>query len=101
MKVRNAVGVLHGRGLVHGDLRDCKYDVHKGGWSMRVLLVDFDWAGTTGEAQHPVGWNKETAIDLQSFVGGKLLKRRTIMPWLTFFFPNSVIVSARSADGRI
>lgn len=49
-KVQHAVDVLHGHGLVHGDIRWRNILVAEDG---RVSLLRFDWAGRIGEARYP------------------------------------------------
>ena len=59
-EVRIAIGILHDRGYVHGDLQDCNMMCTKEGGACRILLLDFDCAGRPGEAQYPLGLNQET-----------------------------------------
>ncbi|KAI8996215.1 hypothetical protein BD414DRAFT_193078 [Trametes punicea] len=48
--LREAVGLLHERGLVVGDLRERTLWLLKGGG---VMLVNFDWCGKEGAARYP------------------------------------------------
>jgi serine/threonine protein kinase len=58
-EVGNAVRLLHENNIVFGDLRDANilYDASEG----RVVLVDFDWAGTDGKCRYPATLNPSTA----------------------------------------
>ena len=49
-KLQQALGLLHGRGLVFGDLRSQNVMVTK---AKQVKLIDFDWAGEEGQAKYP------------------------------------------------
>jgi len=48
--VRRALDLLHGHGLVFGDLRAPNIMITKDG---KVKLIDFDWAGEEGQAKYP------------------------------------------------
>ena len=85
-EVRNAVGVLHLRGFVHGDLRDSNMMCIQEGGAWRVLLVDFDWAGTIGVARHPVGWNQETVRRPAGVSGGQIIQREDDNAMVNFLF---------------
>ena len=87
MKVRNAAGVRHARGFVHGDLRDCNMMCINEGGAWGVLLVDFDWAGTTGEARHSVGWNKEAACRPAGVCGRQIIQTEDDNAKVNFLFP--------------
>ena len=53
-KVEEAVGLLHNKGIVFGDLRSNNILYTP---SDRVIIVDFDWAGNDGESRYPVTLN--------------------------------------------
>ncbi|KAI0357051.1 hypothetical protein OH77DRAFT_123517 [Trametes cingulata] len=61
--VRHALEVLHGAGLVHGDVRPnilpCPRQDGKNG----AMLVNFDWAGEDGQACYPALLNQSREID--------------------------------------
>ncbi len=88
--VRNAVEILHNHSFVHSNLRDCNMMCMEKGGAWRVLLLDFDWAGRTREAQYPVGLNHKTVCQPAGVCGGGLFKCKTIITRLTFFFPLAV-----------
>ncbi|EKM50342.1 uncharacterized protein PHACADRAFT_264967 [Phanerochaete carnosa HHB-10118-sp] len=51
--VRSAVTEhLHGRGLVHGDIR--RPNILLAGEEENVMILDFDWAGREGEVRYPL-----------------------------------------------
>jgi hypothetical protein len=64
--IRNAVKLLHGQGLVHGDLRVPNIMVTPTANGDTAKIVDFDWAGKNGEVKYPhdvnlhakLGWAK-------------------------------------------
>ena len=74
LAVHKAVGVLHDRGFVHGDLRDCNMMCTKvnGAWS--ALLLDFDWSGKHGEVRYPGGINRTTVYRPIEVQGGVLIR---------------------------
>jgi len=72
-KVRNAVGILHDHGFVHGDLRDCNMICTMDG-ERRVLLLDFDWAGKPGEALYPMSLNRQTVRRPVGACGGQTIR---------------------------
>jgi hypothetical protein len=51
--IRSAVKVLHGAGLVFGDLRLTTIVIDTTGGREGALLTDFDWVGLHGQAQYP------------------------------------------------
>lgn len=53
--VREAVGVLHGAGIAHGDLRDANVVMTHDG----AMVVDFDWSGKHGEVKYPATLNRD------------------------------------------
>ena len=53
-QTKEAIKKLHDGGFVFGDLRPPNV-LFSGG---RVLLIDFDWAGKSGEAQYPCGLSR-------------------------------------------
>ncbi|KAI3612074.1 proteinkinasesubdomain-containingproteinPKL/ccin9 [Moniliophthora roreri] len=54
--VRDALGVLHGLGFVHGDIRRPNILIADGDGDegKRTMILDFDWAGKEGEARYPL-----------------------------------------------
>jgi len=86
-EVRNAVGILHDCGFVHGDLRDCNMMCMKKGGAWRVLLLDFDWAGRTGEARYPVGLDQETVRRPAGVCGRGIIQREDDNAMVNFLFP--------------
>jgi tRNA A-37 threonylcarbamoyl transferase component Bud32 len=60
-QVERAVAVLHGAGIVFGDLRDANIMYGQSGGSAEgsVFLVDFDWAGKAGEGRYPATLNTD------------------------------------------
>lgn len=58
-----AMGILHGRNLVYGDLRRPNILIktnEKG--ELRALLIDFDWVGTADQARYPSSLNDSGEI---------------------------------------
>ncbi|KAK7022318.1 hypothetical protein R3P38DRAFT_1116409 [Favolaschia claudopus] len=51
--IRQAVEVLHGRGIVFGDLRLPNIMVYHRHGEERAVLIDFDWAANAGEGRYP------------------------------------------------
>ena len=65
--VRRALGILHGRGLVHGDIRLPNVIIQGGdddepkddeAMGARTRIVDFDWAGDEGTVRYPLYLSK-------------------------------------------
>ncbi|KAJ2915554.1 hypothetical protein MD484_g4881, partial [Candolleomyces efflorescens] len=54
--LKESVGYLHARGLVHGDIRTPNVIVERGEGSEggRTRMLDFDWAGREGEVRYPL-----------------------------------------------
>jgi hypothetical protein len=59
--VLEAMTHLHQAGYVHGDLRDTNLMVRKDG-QPGFMLVDFDWAGATGEVRYPMNVNTDPTL---------------------------------------
>ncbi|PVF98984.1 hypothetical protein CPB86DRAFT_732121 [Serendipita vermifera] len=64
-KVKQPMEKLHSGGFVHGDLRSVNLKVRKK-WKentpeqdVRVMRVNFNWAGKAGEARHPANVNHQ------------------------------------------
>ncbi|KAI9060335.1 hypothetical protein FKP32DRAFT_1578155 [Trametes sanguinea] len=57
--LREAIGLLHERNLVFGDLREPNVLLIKGGG---LMLVDFDWCGEEGTVTYPGDMNEEGSI---------------------------------------
>ncbi|EPT02361.1 hypothetical protein FOMPIDRAFT_53836 [Fomitopsis schrenkii] len=55
--VRDALALLHGAGMVHGDVRFPNILVANGNGDLRsrTRILDFDWAGAQGEVRYPLG----------------------------------------------
>jgi len=85
--VETAVGALHARGFVHGDLRDRNMMCTKEGGAWRVLLLDFDWAGRAEEARYPVGLNEQTAGRPAEVRGGQIIKEEHDNAMFNSLFP--------------
>ena len=49
-EVLDAINILHGSGLVFGDLRPLNVMITK---ANEVKLIDFNWAGVEGQAKYP------------------------------------------------
>ncbi|EKM75087.1 hypothetical protein AGABI1DRAFT_132540 [Agaricus bisporus var. burnettii JB137-S8] len=62
-QVMLAVGILHGRDLVFGDLRrpNIVIEANEKG-ELRTLLIDFDWVGTADQARYPSSLNDSGQI---------------------------------------
>jgi serine/threonine-protein kinase RIO1 len=69
-QVKAAIGKLHAKGLVFGDLRAPNV-LFPGG---KVCLIDFDWAGKMHEARHP--HSLSTLVDWPA--SARVLKREPI-----------------------
>lgn len=52
-----AVNVPHTGNFVHGDIRDVNLMFSKENKSIKVMIVDLDWAGTDGEIRYPANVN--------------------------------------------
>ncbi|KAH9072282.1 hypothetical protein EDB83DRAFT_211792 [Lactarius deliciosus] len=80
-QVAEAIGVLHGKNIVFGDLRYPNIMITK---DQRVRLVDFDWCGEHGKDTYPgsLNVNRDTtnSIDWHRGVerGGKMMKEHDI-----------------------
>ncbi|KAH8924591.1 hypothetical protein BT69DRAFT_1349368 [Atractiella rhizophila] len=72
---------LHQRGLVHGDVRDVNLLVSQSD-PVRVMLVDFDWAGKMGEVKYPMNVNRKDMWRPEGAVDGALIKAEHDMSML-------------------
>jgi serine/threonine protein kinase len=76
-QVEDAIGILHAKNIVFGDLRPPNVMITE---DDRVLLVDFDWCGVHQEHTYPVtlndGHNTPNSIDWHPGVvrGGRMMK---------------------------
>ncbi|KAI9068414.1 hypothetical protein FKP32DRAFT_1561744, partial [Trametes sanguinea] len=71
--LREAVGLLHARNLVFGDLREPNVLLRKGGG---LMLVDFDWCGEEGSATYPGDINEDGSICwAENATGGQLIRK--------------------------
>ena len=68
--VNTAVQQLHRAGFVHGDLRGPNVMV---GRDNSIAFIDFDWAGTVGEAVYPPLMNPEVRWHGDAKPGGEIL----------------------------
>lgn len=84
-EVRNAVGILHDRSFVYGDIRDYNMMCTKEGGAWRVLLLDFDLAGRPGEAQYPPGLNQETVHRPAGVCGRRIIQTEDDNAMVNFF----------------
>ncbi len=78
-QVRDAVRVLHEHGFVHGDLRSQNIMLDK---SLRLRVIDFDWAGQEGVARYP----KDLSPDIPWPAGAKpgmLITKEHDIYWVT------------------
>lgn len=62
--IKEALDLLHEKGLVFGDLRPpnimlCERDISDGETEQGAMLVDFDWAGKDGKQPYPPSLNTE------------------------------------------
>lgn len=72
-KLKEVVDILHSAGYVHGDLRNTNILVEVktiNAKDIRMHIVDFDWAGKTGETVYPFGVNCTTVKRAPSVGGG-------------------------------
>lgn len=67
--VRDAVDALHGKNLVHGDLRWANILITED----KTMVVDFDWAGTEGQVTYPASRNREIKWPEDSTVLGSIM----------------------------
>ena len=51
--ILKAIDILHGGGLVHGDVRGVNMMKSTKNGETVIMLLDFDWAGKDGEVQYP------------------------------------------------
>ena len=58
-EAKKAIGTIHAKGFVHGDVRDVNIMVHKHN-SRDIKFVDWDWAGRIGEATYPHNVNSQS-----------------------------------------
>jgi serine/threonine protein kinase len=66
--ILGALESLHEAGFVHGDIRDTNIMVSMNNQDFRI--IDFDWAGTIGQARYPMNvnrgpglWRPDDAVD--------------------------------------
>src|SRR5258708_1533826 len=60
-RVKDAITKLHSHGYVHGDIREVNIMVcgPAGGSPLRVVLVNWDWAGVDGIVKYPISLNPD------------------------------------------
>ncbi|CCM06242.1 uncharacterized protein FIBRA_08491 [Fibroporia radiculosa] len=84
---------FHGRGFVHGDIRDANLMARTSpvAGESAFMLLDFDWAGRAGEARHPKNLYKGWSLWRPSRVGGGgLILADDDLEMLDGYFPASV-----------
>jgi hypothetical protein len=67
----NVQKVLEGNGFVHGDLRAPNVRVNV--TSKKIFILDFDWAGISGETHYPVILNPNVTWPPKAQVGAAIL----------------------------
>ena len=82
--MQKAIELLHKNGYVFGDFRDPNVLVQEGGG---VMLIDFDWAGTEGEATYPLWLNPDISWPEGVQPDGFLTKAHDIA-WLGIMMNN-------------
>ena len=55
--VRSVVDVLHEAEFVHGDIRDTNILVDVGSDELKIVMLDFDWAGPVNDVRYPYDIN--------------------------------------------
>ena len=68
-RLKDAINILHSKNMVFGDLR--RPNIFVG--NDTVMLIDFDWCGTAGEARYPPEINLDASIGWPLDVGPKRL----------------------------
>ncbi len=79
--LERALNILHGEGLVFGDLRRPNIMIMPGpNKDDTVRLIDFDWAGKENEARYPIHLNQSKEVKWADGVGSyrKIDKRHDI-----------------------
>lgn len=76
---------LHTAGYVHGDLRDINMFVAIDQREPLFKLIDFDWAGKTGEVRYPANVNRADAMRPEGAIDGELIKTAHDMEMLGYF----------------
>ncbi len=68
--LERALNILHGEGLVFGDLRRPNIMIMPGpNKDDTVRLIDFDWAGKENEARYPIHLNQSKEVKWADGVG--------------------------------
>jgi len=83
--IRSKVSLLHQEGFVHGDIRTTNVMVEKIG-VLKVMLLDFDWAGVIGQVTYPMNVNNETVKRPWGAHDGELIKAEHDIAMIDFMF---------------
>ncbi|RDX42408.1 hypothetical protein OH76DRAFT_1411175 [Lentinus brumalis] len=70
-QVRDAVRLLHEHGFVHGDLRSQNIMLDR---SLRLRVIDFDWAGKEGTARYPMDLSPDIPWPAEARPGALIMK---------------------------
>lgn len=77
LKVMEIVQNLHDNNLVHGDIRPANIladlETLAESKSCAIHIIDFDWAGTIGEAKYPLRVNTKTVLRPEGASDGQLI----------------------------
>jgi serine/threonine protein kinase len=90
-KVKSIVETLHEGGFVHGDIRDANLLIDEASLTsndVAVHLIDFDWAGCTGEAKYPMGTNCKTVRRPAGVKGGEVVTEQHDVEMVSYLFSN-------------
>jgi hypothetical protein len=90
-KVRIAVQTLHRGGFVHGDIRSNNVLIDRRSLAsedVAIHLIDFDWAGRTGEAKYPLAAdvNMMTVRRPVDVEGGGLITEERDLEMVSYLF---------------
>jgi hypothetical protein len=65
---------IHDKGFVHGDLRDSNILCHKTDSELKILFIDWDWAGKANTIKYPATINTDIDRDPNAKPGSPILK---------------------------
>ncbi|KAL5537290.1 hypothetical protein ACEPAF_1113 [Sanghuangporus sanghuang] len=82
--VQRIVQVLHKNDIVHGDIREVNILIDKE--TLSVQLIDFDWAGTDGQARYPRQINTKSVRRPHGASDGKLITKEHDTKMVDFLF---------------
>ncbi|KAF8346740.1 hypothetical protein F5887DRAFT_1158236 [Amanita rubescens] len=88
-KVTSVVRMLHQKGFVHGDIRQANILIEKESLrsdDVKIHLIDFDWAGSIGEAKYPADVNKITVRRPDGVEGGGFITKQHDIEMASFLF---------------